>query len=64
MFNGRKKIYKTVLQTQRDYSEDISYRGEGLSNEHRPLLPRGLVGFYQKRHAKKLLDILKKEIQT
>ena len=64
MFNGRKKIYKAVLQTERNYPEDISYRGEGLSNEHRPLLPRGLVGFYQKRHAKKLLDILKNEIQT
>ena len=64
MFNGRMKIYKTILHTQPNYPKDISYRGEGLSNEHRPLLPRGLVGFYQKRHAKKLLDILKNEIQT
>jgi hypothetical protein len=64
MFNGRKKIYKAVLQTERNYPKDISYRGEGLSNEYRPILPRGLIGYYQKRHAKKLLNILKKEIQT
>jgi hypothetical protein len=62
MFNGRKKIYKAVLQTERNYPKDISYRGEGLSNEYRPILPCGLVGYYQKRHAKKLLDILKREI--
>jgi len=62
MFNGRKKIYKKVLQTKRNNSEDISYRGEGLSNEYRPILPRGLIGYYKKRHAKKLLNILKGEI--
>ena len=64
MSNGRKKIYKAVLQTQRNYPKDISYRGQGLSNEYRPILPRGLVGFYQKRHVKKLLDIYKKQIQA
>ncbi len=64
MFNGYKKIYKAVLQTQRNYPTDISYRGQGLSNEYRPLLPRGLVGYYEKRHAKKLLDLYKKQIQT
>jgi len=64
MFNGRKKIHKKILQAERNNPEDISYRGEGLSNEYRPILPRGLVGYYQKRHAKKLLNILKREIQT
>ena len=64
MFNGRKMIYKAIQQTERNHPENISYRGQGLSNEYRPILPRGLVGLYQKRHAKKLLDILKKEIQT
>ena len=64
MFNGRKKIYKSVLQTSRNYPKDISYRGEGLSNEYRPVLPRGLIGYYQKRHAKKLLVILENEIQA
>jgi hypothetical protein len=62
MFEGRKKIYKAILQTTRDYPKDISYRGQGLSNEYRPILPLGLVGFYQKRHVKKILDILEDRI--
>ena len=62
MSQRRKKIYKTILQTTRDYPEDISYRGEGLSNEYRPLLPLGLVGFYQKRHAKKILNLYKEQV--
>ncbi|BCV02369.1 MAG: hypothetical protein CM15mV52_0210 [uncultured marine virus] len=59
MFDGRKKIYKAILQTERNYPKDISYRGQGLSNEYRPILPRGLVGHYEKRHVKKLLNIYK-----
>jgi len=64
MFKRRKEIYKAVLQTTKDYPKDISYRGEGLSNEYRPLLPTGLVGYYQKRRLKKLLELLKNEIQA
>ena len=64
MFNGRKMIYKAVLQTQRDYPKDISYRGQGLSNEYRPMVARGLIGYFEKRHAKKLLDLYKKQLQT
>ena len=54
-----RKFIRQYCKPNGDYPKDISYRGEGLSNEHRPILPRGLVGYYQKRHAKKLLDILK-----
>jgi hypothetical protein len=64
MSNGRKKIYKAVLQTQRNYPKDISYRGQGLSNEYRPMVARGLIGAFEKRHAKKLLDLYKKQVQT
>ena len=64
MFNGRKKIYKAVLQTQRDYTKDIPYRGEGLSNEYRPMVARGLNGYFEKRHVKKLLNIYKTQIQA
>ena len=64
MFKGCEKIYTPVLQTTKDYPKDISYRGQGLSNEYRPMVARGLIGAFEKRHAKKLLDLLKKEIQT
>ena len=64
MFKRRKKIYKAVLQAERDNPKDISYRGEGLSNEYRPLLPFGLIGWFQTRHAKKILDLYKDQIQT
>ena len=59
MFKGCEKIYTPILQATKDYPKDISYRGQGLSNEYRPILPLGLVGYYQKRHVKKILDILK-----
>ena len=64
MFKRRKKIYKAVLQAERDNPADISYRGEGLSNEYRPLLASGLIGWFEKRHVKKLLNIYKNQIQT
>ena len=64
MFERCKEIYKKILQTEKYNPKDISYRGEGLSNEYRPILPRGLVGYYEKRHVKKLLDIYKKQIQA
>ena len=44
MFKGCEKIYKAVLQTTKDYPEDISYRGKGLSNEYRLSFASGLTG--------------------
>ena len=44
MFKGCKKIYTPVLQTTKDYPKDISYRGQGLSNEYRLLYASGLTG--------------------
>ena len=64
MFERCKKIYKKILQTKKHYPKDISYRGQGLSNEYRPMVARGLIGAFEKRHAKKLLNILKKQIQA
>ena len=64
MFKGRKKIYKAVLQAERDNPKDISYRGQGLSNEYRPVLARGLIGWFETRHAKKILELYKNRIQT
>ena len=49
MFNGCEKIYTPVLQTTKDYPEDISYRGKGLSNEYRLSLPSGLTRAYKER---------------
>jgi len=59
-----KKIYKAVLQTSGNYSEDISYRGEGLSNEHRLLLPCGLAPAYKEGSYKRLLITSKGKVQT
>ena len=44
MFKGYKEIYAPVLQTTKDYPEDISYRGKGLSNEYRLSFASGLTG--------------------
>ena len=44
MFKGYKEIYTPVLQTTKDYPEDISYRGKGLSNEYRLSFASGLTG--------------------
>ena len=49
MFKGYKEIYAPVLQTTKDYPEDISYRGQGLSNEFRLSLPSGLTKAYKER---------------
>ena len=62
MFKGHKKIYKKVLQTTKDYPEDISYRGQGLSNEYRLPLPSGLARTYKEGVHKKLSKALKEEI--
>ena len=47
MFNGCEKIYTPVLQTTKDYPEDISYRGKGLSNEYRLSFASGLTGTHK-----------------
>ena len=44
MFKGHKEIYKKNLQSKQDNSEDISYRGQGLSNEYRLSFTSGLTG--------------------
>jgi len=64
MFKGCEKIYTPVLQTTKDYPEDISYRGQGLSNEYRLRHASGLTGAYQERLGKKLLVISEEGIQV
>ena len=64
MFKGREKIYKAVLQTEQNYPKDISYRGQGLSNEHRLLLPSGLTPSYKEGFHKGLSITSKGQIQT
>jgi hypothetical protein len=59
MFKRYKKVFKAVLQTSPNYPKDISYRGEGLSNEHRLSLPCGLIGWFEKRYVKKLFNLPK-----
>ena len=54
MFKGCKEIYTPVLQTTKDYPEDISYRGKGLSNEYRLLLPCGLAPAYKEGFNKRI----------
>ena len=44
MFERCKKIDKEILYTKQDCTEGIPYRGEGLSNEYRLILPSGLLG--------------------
>ena len=57
-----KKIYKAVLQTSGNYPKDISYRGEGLSNEHRLLLPVGLIGRPEATSFTRVFDASEEEI--
>ena len=64
MFKGRKKIYKAVLQAERDNPKDISYRGQGLSNEYRLPLPSGLARTYKEGVHKKLSKALKEKIEA
>jgi len=56
MFKGHKKIYKAVLQPAKNYPKDISYRGEGLSNEYRLPLCCGLIRWFEKRYVEKILN--------
>jgi len=67
-FDDEKNVKKCLMDVRRFIRQyckpnDISYRGQGLSNEYRPMVARGLIGYFEKRHAKKLLDLYKKQIQ-
>jgi len=62
MFERCKKIYKKVLQTKRYNTEDISYRGEGLSNEYRLSLPIGLLGHNKATSFTRVFDAPKKGV--
>jgi len=44
MFKRCKEIYTPILQSTKDYPEDISYRGKGLPNEYRLSFASGLTG--------------------
>jgi hypothetical protein len=60
MFKRRKEIHKEILQTEQDNTADISYRGEGLSNEYRLSLPCGLLGRNQATSFERVFTPLKK----
>ena len=62
MFKRCKKIYKKILQTKKHYPKDISYRGEGLSNEYRLSLPFGLLGHNQATSFTRVFDAPKKRV--
>ena len=62
MFERCKKIYKKILQTEKHYPKDISYRGEGLSNEYRLSLPFGLLGHNQATSFTRVFDAPKKRV--
>ena len=62
MFNGCEKIYTPVLQTTKDYPEDISYRGKGLSNEYRLRHASGLASIYKERISPEVFKAFKEEI--
>ncbi len=56
MFKGHKEIYTPVLQTTKDYPEDISYRGKGLPNEYRLSFASGLTGTYKATSYKRVFE--------
>ena len=62
MFKGCKKIYTPVLQSTKDYPEDISYRGKGLSNEYRLSHPSGLTGNNKATSYTRVFEVSQKEI--
>ena len=62
MFKRRKKIYKKILQTKEYNTEDISYRGQGLSNEYRLSLPTGLLGHNKATSFTRVFDVPKKRV--
>ena len=62
MFKRCKEICKKILQTKKYCTEDISYRGEGLSNEYRLSLPVGLLGHNQATSFTRVFDAPKKRV--
>jgi len=62
MFKRCKKIYKKILQTKEHNTEDISYRGQGLSNEYRLSLPIGLLGHNKATSFTRVFDAPKKRV--
>ena len=62
MFKRRKKVLQTILQAKQDNPTDMSYRGEGLSNEHRLLLPIGLIGRPEATSFTRVFDASEEEI--
>ena len=62
MSKRRKKVLQTILQTKQDNPTDISYRGEGLSNEYRLPLPVGLLGHNQATSFTRVFDAPKKRV--
>ena len=62
MSKRRKKVLQTILQAKQDNPTDISYRGEGLSNEYRLSLPVGLLGHNQATSFTRVFDAPKKRV--
>ena len=62
MSKRRKKVLQTILQAEQHNPTNISYRGEGLSNEYRLSFPVGLAPKYPASLAKRVPFIFKKEI--
>ena len=61
MFKRCEKIYKAVLQPEQDNPKDISYRGQGLSNEYRLSLPSGLLRHNKATSFKRIFTSPKEE---
>ena len=62
MLKRRKEIHKEILQPEQDNPKDISYRGQGLSNEYRLSLPCGLLGRSQATSFTRVFTPPKKEV--
>ena len=62
MFKRRKEIHKEILQPEQDNPTDISYRGQGLSNEYRLSLPCGLLGQGKATSFTRVFTTPKKEV--
>ena len=57
-----KTSYDSAVLNTKNYPKDLSYRGEGLSNEYRLPLCCGLIGWFEKRYVKKILDAHKDKV--
>ena len=62
MLKRRKEIHKEILQPEQDNPKDISYRGQGLSNEYRLSLPVGLLGHNKATSFTRVFDAPKKRV--